>query len=494
VGRNSFLNFIGQGVPLVVGVLLLPFMVRGLGVDRYGLLSLAWVILGYFTAFDLGMGRAITKYVAEALSTGQEDEVPRLVWTAVTVQFLFGLVCGTVLASITPLLTERIVKFPAEMIGEARSTFYLLAVAIPVVLVSSSFSGVLEAALRFDLVNAVKVPSGLLTFILPALGMVLGFRLPGIVLLMFLGRAISCVALLSLAFRVFPNLRELSASFDVLKRLFAYGGWITVAGTIHPIFVYLDRFLIGSFLTISAVAFYTAPYEAITRLWIVPASLSTALFPTFSSLEGLGDQEKLGMLFVRSVKFTFLVLAPVVLVVVLFSPEILQIFLGADFAVQSALVLRILAVGVLINSLAQTPYALLQGVGRPDLTAKFHLLELPLYVATLFMLLGRWGIAGAALAWTLRAALDTLLLFAAAFKVCRLSPRLFTAANRLVRAVLILLLLGGAGYGLKTFAGALPLFLASILSIIVFCFSAFVVWRNVLDASDRGALIRAIRL
>ena len=494
LARNTLLNFIGQAVPLLVGVVTIPFMVRGLGVERYGLFSLVWVILAYFTIFDLGLGRATTKYVAEALGSSHEDKVPHLVWTAVTVQVLFGLLGTLVLASITPLLVERVLNIPLALKGEAKAIFYLVALSIPLALVSGSFSGVLEAAQRFDLVNAVKIPSNLLTFLLPVVGLMLGFRLVGIVALTLLSRIATFSTLLLLDLRIFPNLRKFSASFALFRRLFAYGGWIMVSGIVGPILVYLDRFLIASLLSISALTYYTAPYEAVTRLLIIPASLALTLFPTFSALEGIGDRERLGMLFARSVKYTLLILVPIVLIVVLFAGEILQIALGGDFPGQSAAVLKILALGVLVASLAQAPYALLQGIGRPDLTAKFHLLELSLYVGTAWVLIGRWGIVGAAAAWTLRVALDTLLLFVAAFKVCRLSPSSFTTTNRLALTSLAILLLAGAAYGLKNLAGARPLFVQSILFVTVFGLSACVVWRNVLDASDRGALVTLMKL
>jgi O-antigen/teichoic acid export membrane protein len=54
--------------------------------------------------------------------------------------------------------------------------------------------------------------------------------------------------------------------------------------------------------------------------------------------------------------------------------------------------MQVLALGVLINSLAQTPFALLQGVGRPDLPAKFHLIELPVYVGIAWILVSQFGI------------------------------------------------------------------------------------------------------
>jgi O-antigen/teichoic acid export membrane protein len=67
LARNTLFNLIGQGLPLVVAVVTIPLIIQGLGIDRFGLLSLAWVVLGYFAIFDLGLGRATTKFVAEAL-------------------------------------------------------------------------------------------------------------------------------------------------------------------------------------------------------------------------------------------------------------------------------------------------------------------------------------------------------------------------------------------------------------------------------------------
>lgn len=66
MARNTFLNFIGQAVPLLVGVITIPFIIRGLGTDRFGLLSLAWIVLGYFAIFDLGLGRTTTKFIVVA--------------------------------------------------------------------------------------------------------------------------------------------------------------------------------------------------------------------------------------------------------------------------------------------------------------------------------------------------------------------------------------------------------------------------------------------
>jgi len=489
LARNALLNLIGQAVPLLVGVVTIPYIVKGLGTERFGLLSLAWVILGYFSIFDLGLGRATTKFVAEALGKGEENEIPRIVWTAVTVQAILGVLGALVWAGITPFLVERVLKIPLELVGEAKATFYLLSLSVPVVLVSSSFRGVLEAAQRFDLVNAVKVPSSALTFVLPLVGLWLGFSLPGIVALILSARIGALVVFVVTNLRITPQLRTYSGSFSLLPRLFSFGGWITISSIASPVLVYLDRFLIGSLLSMAAVAYYTAPYETVTRLWIIPASLVMTLFPAFSALEGIKDRRTLGALLARSIKYILLALGPVVLIVIVFAREALQLWLGADFAAKSTLVLQILALGVLINSLAWPPFALLQGAGRPDLPAKFHLFELPVYVGIAWVLVSNWGIAGAAVAWTLRVALDTFLLFAATFKVYRLSYRLFTATGTTL-AGLVLLLLGTIAFGVKALVNTLPLPLQLMPFIAILSLFIWFVWGKVLDTSDRGTILK----
>jgi len=480
-------------LPLLVGVFTIPLVVRGLGTERYGLLSLAWVVLGYFTVFDLGLGRATTKYVAEALSKGEVDQVPQIVWTAVTFQAVLGLLGGLVLFGITDLLVENILNIPPDLMSEAREALYLLALSVPLVLVSISFSGVLEAAQRFDLVNLVRIPSSILTFVLPLAGIYLGLGLPGIVALILLARIGTLAAFIVMDLRIAPTIREYSVSFARFSHLFAYGGWVMVTSVVGPILVYLDRFLIGSLLTIAAVTYYTAPYEAVTRISIISLSLSTTLFPAFSAMEGVRDRQKLGMFFARSTKYAFLISGTIVVVVIVYAKEILQIWLGSDFVIESTFSMQLLAMGVLINSLAYTPFALLQGVGRPDLPAKFHLIELPIYIGIAWVLVSEYGIVGAAGAYTIRVVLDNVLLFMAAFRINQL-PYGLLAESGMKPAIAWIMMFAFSMYGIKHITYDLPLGAKSLLFIGLFALFAWAVWNFVLDDMDRGAICKVINL
>jgi O-antigen/teichoic acid export membrane protein len=148
----------------------------------------------------------------------------------------------------------------------------------------------------------------------------------------------------------------------------------------------------------------------VNRLLIVPSAIVGVLFPAFST--GLAqNQERTRVLFRRGLKYTFLTLFPCVLIIIVFAREGLTWWVGPEFAQNGAVVLQCLTIGVLFNGLAQVPFALVLGAGRPDMTGKLHLLELPVYALLLWFLVRRYGIAGAAMAWSVRALADALVLF-----------------------------------------------------------------------------------
>ena len=188
------------------------------------------------------------------------------------------------------------------------------------------------------------------------------------------------------------------------------GGWMTVSNLISPLMVMMDRFLIGSMVSITAVAYYATPFDVVTHLLIIPTALATVVFPAFARTY---KRDRAIPPPVQPVVWSLLVvLLPTVLAVILFARPGLELWLGDDFARHSTRVSQWLALGVLANGLGTVAFAVVQGAGRPDLTAKFHLVELPIYLIALTVLVRHYGIEGTAIAWTLRVALDTTLLFA----------------------------------------------------------------------------------
>jgi O-antigen/teichoic acid export membrane protein len=221
-----------------------------------------------------------------------------------------------------------------------------------------------------------------------------------------------------------PQLRLLKiANQATAIALLRFGGWLTVTNIVSPLMVYMDRFVIGALISVTAVAYYATPYELITKLSLIAGALTGVLFPTFAATFA-HDRNRSAYLFSRSLKYLFLVLFPISMIVITLAHEILRAWLGNEFARESTRVLQWLTLGVFVNNLAQLPSAFLQGTGRPDLTAKLHLLELPIYLLILWWGVNALGIEGAAIARALMATGLLVLALSVGFPLGRADVRI----------------------------------------------------------------------
>jgi O-antigen/teichoic acid export membrane protein len=101
---------------------------------------------------------------------------------------------------------------------------------------------------------------------------------------------------------------------------------------------------------------------------------------------------------------------PIVLAIALFAEQGLKVWLNDEFAANSTRVAQLLVVGVFFNSIGLISQSFVQATGRPDLTAKLHLIELPFYLTYLWFFLHKYGINGAASAWLIRVLISSLVL------------------------------------------------------------------------------------
>lgn len=436
ITRNTMLNLAGLGIPLAVGVAVMPIIVRSLGETRFGLLGLTLALLEYSGLFNFGLGLATTKHVAERLARG-DGEVSCLIVGSVLSQVMFGCVGGALFALAAPLLVEQVFLIPDAMKAEALSVFRILALMIPATVLLMSLRGILEGAHRFDLSNAIRIPASVASFVIPAAAASAGYSLPAIMLMLLVMRLVICLVTVAAVRRALPGLRwGMPEDWSMLRPLLAFGGWMSVSNVVSPLLIYLDRFLLGALVGLAAVGYYTAPFDAVIRLLIVPGSLVGALFPSVSGMNAIGDSSSLTRIFSKAVRNISLILAGPALVLILFGPAILRLWLGEAFAEQGGLALQILAFGVLANAVAHVPSSFIAALGRPEISATFHLFELAIHVPLAWWLITRYGVTGAALAWTIRVTFDAALLFAAASRVLGVPlRRLLTATAQVLPVV-----------------------------------------------------------
>ena len=477
LAHNTIWNVLGLLSPMVVAVVTIPPLIKGLGLARFGVLSLAWVVIGYFSLFDLGIGRALTKLIADKLGADEEASIPPLAWTSLLLLFLMGLLGGAITWVVSPWLIKRALHIPEALQTETLHGFYLLASSIPIVTVTSGLRGILEAQQRFRILNLIRIPTSIFSFAGPLLVLPFSNSLVAVIAVLVVGRILGAFAHLFACFYSMPALRHnFVVRRSISMPLVKLGGWMTVSNLAAPIIVYIDRFLISALLSVGAVAYYTAPFDIVNRLLVVPGAVAIVLFPAFA-VSMVQDQERTAVLLSRGVKYVLLAVFPVVLLLAAFAPEGLRIWLGPAFAVNGSPVLRWLAAGVLISSISQIPFSLIQGSGRAHITAAFQLAELPVYLLALRFLVRSYGLEGAAIAWTARVALDAILLFLYSYFRLPHRPRFLFQLSLAMTAAL-----------LAVYAVAIPesLLLRAALVIGFLIFFAILSWLRALSAGERA--------
>lgn len=411
IAKNTSYNLIGYFLPLMFAVVLIPPLINNLGEERFGILSIAWVVIGYFSFFDFGIGRTLTKLIAEKLGSHKTDEIPDIFWTSLLLMLIASLVGVVVLIILIPSLINNFFKISSELKPETINTFYALALAIPLIATTAGLRGVLEAYQKFGIINIVRIILGVFTFAGPIICMFFTKNLFWIIIFLIFVRTIIWTQYLLFCFKTNPGIRnKIKFNPSLIKPILKIGGWITFVNIIGPFILYADRFLIGIFITVSAVTYYATPYEVVTKLLLIPGALVGVLFPLFSA-SYVNNPDFMKKIFIRGVKFIFLMLYPVTLITVTFSHEGISLWLGNNFAEKSTLVLQLLAIGVLLNGLAYIPFNFFQGIGKPHIPALANLIELPFYLLFLSLVIKQWGINGVALIWVLRILVDTLILF-----------------------------------------------------------------------------------
>jgi O-antigen/teichoic acid export membrane protein len=468
----------GHTLPLVFAIFAVPVLTRQLGIDRFGVLALAWTVIGYFSLFDLGLGRALTKLVSEKLGAKEPGQIPEIVRTALVLMLMLGIVGMVSAAALSPWLVYTALNVPEGIKEETLSSFYLLSFSIPIVILTAGLRGILEAYQKFEVVNIIRGTLGAFTFFGPLLVLPFSHSLIPVVAVLLAGRIVALLIHFSLCWATLPSTGGQRFFDGALARpLVRQGSWMTVSNVIGPLMVYVDRFLIGVFVSMAAVAYYVTPYEVVTKLWVIPGALAAVLFPTFAA-QLSGDQWRTVRLYSGALKSLLIMILPLCLVMVTFAGEGFELWLGSEFAMHSTSVLQWLTVGVFVNSIAQIPFALVQSAGRADVTARLHLLELPFYLLLLWVLLKEFGVAGAAAAWALRATLDMLLLLRLAKNLVPEPLPEHVSFGVACIIALMLLLLGSL----------LPPVAWLKLILVTVCCGLFVLgaWRFVLNESERG--------
>ena len=402
--KHSALNLAGNFIPALVTLPAYGYLARALGVESFGIYTLAIIVIGYSGIFDAGLTRAVIREIS--LYRDDKAEQKKIIACGTISIVLLGTIAMLIMvacaASIVDLLNVSLGKK-----SEAISAISVLALSIPIFLLNQIWLSILEGNESFLQLNIQRSVG---SFFIAGIPVLLVFFEKGIlpaIIGLFIARLIM---LIISAFLLKEDIISAGLKFDavVFKRLISFGGWSAIVGIIGPVMIYFDRFILAGTIGANKVAFYSAPSDLVSRGLLIPGALSRALFPKIVFEQNTKTKEKLKR---QAYNLTTLVCGFGALIIFFLASDIMVLWMGSDFDGEPVLVLKILLIGFFFNSLAHIPFAEIQANGNAKLTALIHLLEVIPYLLLLFYLVEKYGVVGAAIAWSVRYTIDFFILF-----------------------------------------------------------------------------------
>lgn len=391
----------GTAASAAVMIPAMGFFARHLDTESFGLFTLVMAFVGYASVLDGGFARAVVREIAQA--GNQMNRAERALGAAVVLVLGIGFIFGLLLWLLSAPLVN-VIHVGDSLQLEAIEGFHWTALMIAPILLSMVWMSPLEAKAQFASLNilrsfgyatvfgcAVIAVYWMPTFSAATSGLLIGRM--GMALISF----IACRQIMGKYLYPF--------CLDSAKRLFQFGRWLTVSSIISPLMDSLDRFVLSAFSGASTVAFYAAPSEAISKMLALPYSVSRALFPVLSKIEG-GDKEKTRKI---ATVLQLCIGLFLVMLVMLFGDQMMGLWLGEKYATASGMLIKILIWGVLFNAMATIPYTELQAMGHSKITAQVHLIEVIPFISFLLVMTYEFGAKGTAIAWVTRTLIDWIL-------------------------------------------------------------------------------------
>jgi O-antigen/teichoic acid export membrane protein len=389
---------------IVVALVTVPLYLHHIGDERFGVMSIVWVLLGFFGFLDLGLSRAVTNALAKLRDAPQPHRA-RVLLTTFGLNFGIGVAGGLVLYVFGGLMLTHFVSMPEDISAEVSKSLPWIACLLPLTLISAAGAGALESRELFLLVNTIQIFAMTLAQVAPVLAAI--FVSPSLTVVIptaAVSQAFGAVAVLIFVYRLEGPFSLRAVDWGEARKLLGYGGWMFATNVIYPGLASADQFIIGSVMGVASVAHYAVPMNLVQRSAAVPVAFGRTLFPRMSSLSR-DEAHALGTRALSTMAYGF---AAICAPAMILSSTFFRYWIGPDFATVAAPVAQVLFPGMWMGALSLVGFTLLQSQGRADVTGKLNIIEFLPFIAVLWALTVPFGIVGAATAWSLRCTADAV--------------------------------------------------------------------------------------
>ena len=382
---------------MAVGFFLSPFLVHRLGNEAYGIWVLAISSIGYLGALDLGMRSSVLRHVGKGHTTGDHESASAAMsgalWVRLHISLLVLLLSGG-LAFLFPVLF----KVPPNLALNARFAVSIIGASLALTMSMGVFGGVISGLNRYDLQTVVT----LIQMTIRVTGVVLvlrnGYGIVAIAICEFVAGFVGNVLLVTLARRIYPQLRISLRRPDkaVLKSLWSYSFYAFLTTIAIQLVYQTDNLMVGTFVSAAAVTFYAIGNSLCRYTDQFTGAMTQSFVPAASTYEAAGDMDKLQALYRVGTRAMMALYLPILVTLLVRGRTFISLWMGPQYARISGTVLIILGTALIFSQANNTAFAIAFGTERHKVLAKWAIAE-GVANLTLSVILVHWlGLYGVA--------------------------------------------------------------------------------------------------
>jgi O-antigen/teichoic acid export membrane protein len=399
--RNSFFNVSAWGLNILVVLLTTPFIVRKLTEEGYGIFALLTGLVGYYSLLDLGLGQGVTKFVAEFKAKGDMDGINQSINAAILIQVVIGSVASVLLVLFADQILT-LMRITPQYWSDAKISLYAAAIGFFFTMVGGTLGSAIEGLQRYDITSTVGAIINILLNISILIALYIGFGLRHSMYLTLLSGFVLFVIYFILLRKNLVTWR-LSVIPDKthLRTLFNFSSYMFISRTSSIFSNYIVRFVVGFFLGPISVTYYVISSRLVNTVGSLLYTAFITLFPFASEVGAQKDQEKIKNLFTNASRMMAAFAFPLFLCITIFAKPILSVWMGAEFAENSWIILSLLSLASLVSTLTVVPNLLTMGLGYSRIIGLFSILTLIVYTILLPIFTKWGGVNGTAIAMLL---------------------------------------------------------------------------------------------
>ena len=417
LGQAAFASVYADGILAVLSIALIPYLIRGLGAEPYGILGIVTVLAGQLGVLHFGVGTAATRLVGESVGRGGEGLIARLTGVAV-VGACASLLVGTVFLLLAPVVWQSGFKMSSDTLPLALTAVPAGAALVALTPAAAAMYGVLTARELFLFAAGLRLYQG-------------AGRLLAAVVVVYLGRGVAEVFWAQAGVDLTAVLIgsawsrkgagpepgpsppgasgiRLLRTRDAVLTVLAVGLPFALVSLLSGLLTDVEKLAIALARSVEDFTYYAVPFNAVIKFTVLSGAVVRVLMPRVAALGARGGADEALQLTQRADRILVVGMVAVATPFVVLAPELLRLWVGDVFALRSTLATRILLVGIAVNAAAIPAHAVVLARGRPAYLTLLYAAEVALHLISVYLLVTAFGLVGAAVAWTVRVILDTL--------------------------------------------------------------------------------------